>query len=217
MLQFLESSNNFGIYAFEFRPWPKSYQLGDKAAQGFPIDDTYYFGLRLKKQGHTMAKDEDGNAEEAREEIEQIDLTPAREKFFKKMKDFIHDKSRSDYKCYFDLLTKGEIDVDVRMFKREHLPDKVRPKMTSASDQNVIPAPMDLIDGLGGGASFADAAGFGNYADIYDQQSPATHNEAHHLGQRRNFSMMQENQGYDEPNRNQIALEDIEAIEELNN
>ena len=35
--------------------------------------------------------------------------------------------------------------------------------MTSASDQNVIPAPTDLIDGLGG------ASAFGIYPDIYDQ------------------------------------------------
>ena len=50
-------------------------------------------------------------------------MSPAREKFFKKLKEFIHDKTRSDHKCYFDLLSKGEIDVDVRMLKRNQLPD----------------------------------------------------------------------------------------------
>lgn len=78
---------------------------------------------------------------------------------------------------------------------------------------------MDLIEGLGG------AAGFGNYPDIYDQghggfdlQYPEEYKQQTNLlGQRRNFSLMEQNQGYDEPDRNQIAYEDIEDIEEVYN
>lgn len=33
----------------EFRPWPKAYNLEDKIDQGFEKDDTYYFGIRLKR------------------------------------------------------------------------------------------------------------------------------------------------------------------------
>jgi len=33
----------------EFRPWPKTYQLENKVSEGFEKDDTYYFGIRLKK------------------------------------------------------------------------------------------------------------------------------------------------------------------------
>ena len=56
------------------------------------------------------------------------------------------------------------------MFKRENLPEKVRPKMTDSSNQNVIQAPTDFIDGLAG------ASTFGIYPDIYNQDNGPNHN-----------------------------------------
>lgn len=57
LLQFLENSNNYKNCSFEFRPWPHSYTLKDKVGLGYHHDDTYYFGLRLKKLGKSTANE----------------------------------------------------------------------------------------------------------------------------------------------------------------
>lgn len=41
--------NNFNC--LEFRPYPKGYTLGNKKEEGFEVDDTYYFGIRVKNYG----------------------------------------------------------------------------------------------------------------------------------------------------------------------
>ena len=76
----------------EFRPWPKAYQLEDKIDQGFEKDDTYYFGIRLKRfteNGDDKEDPEEQAAQEENPDFQQIDLTDIREKFFEKIKQFI--------------------------------------------------------------------------------------------------------------------------------
>eukprot|EP00355_Strombidium_rassoulzadegani_P004499 CAMPEP_0168616720 /NCGR_PEP_ID=MMETSP0449_2-20121227/5169_1 /TAXON_ID=1082188 /ORGANISM="Strombidium rassoulzadegani, Strain ras09" /LENGTH=384 /DNA_ID=CAMNT_0008657507 /DNA_START=204 /DNA_END=1358 /DNA_ORIENTATION=+ len=51
----LLSRLNDNIYkCLEFRPWPKSYNLGNRASEdkgSYLLDDAYYFGIRVKRLG----------------------------------------------------------------------------------------------------------------------------------------------------------------------
>jgi len=54
--------NNNEFNCLEFRLWPKSYQLGDKISPrdgGFEVDDTYYFGIRIKNVSNSSAQSKD--------------------------------------------------------------------------------------------------------------------------------------------------------------
>jgi poly(A) polymerase Pap1 len=57
LLQGLERSNERDLNCLEFRPWPKSYHLIEK--KGFELDETYFFGIRIKQV--TNDQDEEGN------------------------------------------------------------------------------------------------------------------------------------------------------------
>ena len=45
-LEKLNNNKEFGC--LEFRPHPVGYKLGNKKEEGFEVDDTYYFGIRIK-------------------------------------------------------------------------------------------------------------------------------------------------------------------------
>ena len=133
---------------------------------------------------------------------------------------------------YYEPLENGDIDIDVRLFKRENLPEAVRPNMNKSSYHQSIPAPTDLIDSLAGppsalygGASHAPAADQIHQSYQPNGRMPGANNDTARLGQRRSFNQMQQSQGYDQPDRDQIAaadtnnlnIDDVEDYEEVNN
>ena len=113
LLSNLEKFNREFLYScLEFRPYPKGYQLNNKTSPedgGFEIDDTYYFGIRVKTN--------DGST---REHFPQIDLSDARGKFFKKIQEFISDPTKLSMN---ELLEEKKIDLDIRCLTRDELPD----------------------------------------------------------------------------------------------
>jgi poly(A) polymerase Pap1 len=87
LLRNLETVNTRQFNCLEFRPWPKAYQLAQAEGSTFQINDTYYFGIRVKQ---------DPNQENIRERYPQIDLTKEREKFFQKLKGLIENPERTN-------------------------------------------------------------------------------------------------------------------------
>ena len=129
---YLEKINKSKFQFIEFRPWPKAYQLGNKAAPelgGFICDETYYIGLRIK------------NTSTMKEMFSQVDLSEARIDFFKKLHDFISNPERSDNK-YMENIDRKEVDIDIKLLSRAQLPDQVRPRI---KERTVITAtnPME--------------------------------------------------------------------------
>lgn len=114
LLLSLNRLNDRTYKCLEFRPWPKSYNLGnrvDDEAGGYPWDDTYYFGIRVKKLG----------------DVQKIDLTEARVEFFNFVNMLISDRTRKDYDNFYSLLESKQVDIGVRLLTRDQLPDAVRP------------------------------------------------------------------------------------------
>ena len=118
----LENINRNKYLCLEFRPFPKAYSLGNKKEKGFDIDDTYYFGIRIKNVI------DPSTGSDIKDMCPQIDLTDTRIRFFAKLQDFILNPERSDF-SYNDLLQKAEIDIDVQCLTREDLPELVKPKI----------------------------------------------------------------------------------------
>lgn len=102
----MQNLNDREYKCLEFRPWPKSYTLGNRQNEemgGYQSDDTYYFGIRVKHAG----------------EIQRIDLTEARKEFFSYVNQMISDRSKKDYDNFFSLLESKKIDIGVRLLPRE--------------------------------------------------------------------------------------------------
>ncbi len=59
-LRNLENVNTKHFKCLEFRPWPKGYRLKQAEGSIFQMNDTYYFGIRIKQ---------DPNAEDVREKF----------------------------------------------------------------------------------------------------------------------------------------------------
>ena len=91
----------------EFRPWPKSYNIPNP---NFPISDTYYFGIRIKKNDSGMQV--------------RVDLTETIKIFYKNLK----EKWISQDEKLMELIVKKQADIQVNYKRREQLPDEVRPK-----------------------------------------------------------------------------------------
>ena len=91
----------------EFRPWPKSYHLENNLE--FPLDDTYYFGIRIKK-----------NESDAQM---RIDLTDTIKIFYKKLREWIS----VDHKL-MSMIVEKLVDIKINYIRRETLPDLIRPR-----------------------------------------------------------------------------------------
>ena len=85
----LDNLNKVKYGFLEYRPYPRGYQLKNKEHEGFPIDDTYYIGIRIKN-----VLDPSINI---RDEFHQIDLTDARVRFYNKLQELINDPNKSDF------------------------------------------------------------------------------------------------------------------------
>jgi len=74
-LQKLEDNAN-NYKCLEFRPWPKSFNIGnrEKEEEGGFKDETYYFGVRVKKVGNMHT---------------DIDLSAARSKYWEKLNNMV--------------------------------------------------------------------------------------------------------------------------------
>lgn len=93
----------------EFRPWPKSYSLGN--SEVFRLDGTYYFGIRIKKNDSGTQM--------------RIDLTDTIKIFYKKLREWISTDQR-----LMTMIVEKLVDIKINYVKREDLPEIVRPKGT---------------------------------------------------------------------------------------
>eukprot|EP00347_Sterkiella_histriomuscorum_P020501 403337557 len=107
LLQQLEKLNELKGGCMEFRPWPKSYHLENNL--DFPMDDTYYFGIRIKK-----------NESDAQM---RIDLTDTIKIFYKKLREWIS----VDHKL-MQMIVDKLVDIKINYIRRETLPDVIRPR-----------------------------------------------------------------------------------------
>ena len=99
--------------------WPKSYHLRDK--EGFAEDETYYFGIRIKR---AITNDGEEEGKDAQQQPQQIDLSAVRDKFYNLMLDLAYDQQRPDSQ-YMEPLSQGRIDIDVSCKSRDELPEAV--------------------------------------------------------------------------------------------
>mmetsp|Transcript_23039 Transcript_23039/g.35628 ORF Transcript_23039/g.35628 Transcript_23039/m.35628 type:complete len:94 (-) Transcript_23039:238-519(-) len=88
----LEIENTTKVKCLEFRPWPRSYQIKNKTADGY-IDDTYYIGVRVRRPPL-----EEG----------MLDLTNARLTFFQKLHNHIVGKE-----IFKDEIDAKLMDIDI--------------------------------------------------------------------------------------------------------
>lgn len=105
----------------EFRPYPQAYHLNNKINEGFEVDNTYFFGIRVK---NFYNPEINGHIKDVHP---QIDLTETRSKFFNKIYEFLSNEEKPDF-SYDENRKQGEIDIDIKCLSRDELPEQVRPK-----------------------------------------------------------------------------------------
>lgn len=101
----------------EFRPWAKSYHLGNN--ENFPLDGTYYFGIRIKKNdsGQMM----------------RVEMTDTIKIFYKKLKEWIGLDPR-----LMTMIVEKLVDLKINYISRDDLPEMIRPKGMMPVDGNML-------------------------------------------------------------------------------
>jgi hypothetical protein len=100
----------------EFRPWPRSYHLKHDV---YTINDAHYFGIRIKKTDQGAP--------------EKIQMTDTIKIFYSKLRDWV----MSDEKL-IKYVTEKDVDIRVHYYKRDDLPEEVRPKTTYTVADGVL-------------------------------------------------------------------------------
>ena len=111
-LRNLENVNTKQYKCLEFRPWPKGYKLKQEQGSIYQVNDTYYFGIRIKQ---------DPSSEDIREKFPQIDLTNERKKFFTKVLTLIENNDKNQ--TYMEYLNQEKINIDIKYMNRDMLPE----------------------------------------------------------------------------------------------
>lgn len=119
----------------EIRPYPKAFHLKNKVAEGFELDNTYYFGIRVKNIQTTE------QATDIRERHPQIDLTDTRTKFFSKVIELMKEKE------YAENRERQEVDVDIQCLTREELDFPVDGKAAEKAAMSIPAADIQPLVG----------------------------------------------------------------------
>lgn len=122
LLQWLEKLNERKGNCLEFRPWPKSYHLENN--EEFPVDSTYYFGIRIKKsEGSSIIK---------------IDLTETIKIFYQKLREWIG----ADVNL-MKMIIESRVDIKINYVHRENLPEALKPRMKESELRKHAPEEIE--------------------------------------------------------------------------